>query len=94
LQDEKSYGPPARCFSPGVGFRAWKDKESVDVVICYKCRDFFAIARNAEGKEAARSQLAGFAKLPGFQGNWEAFVQLAKTAFPDDAEIQKLDPKE
>jgi len=92
LKDEKSYGPPARCFSPGVGLRAWNGKESVDVIICYKCRDFLAIARNAEGKEIARSQSAGFAKLPGFPGNWAAFVQLARTAFPDDADIQKLDP--
>jgi hypothetical protein len=88
LKDEKSYGPPARCFFPGVGFRVWKDKESVDVVICYMCSNFYTVTRDADGKEVSRSQMAGFQK------NWAAFLQLAKAAFPDDAAIQKLDAKD
>jgi hypothetical protein len=88
LKDEQSYGPAARCFFPGVGFRAWKDKESVDVVICYMCSNFYVVAHDADGKEVARTQLAGF------QGNWAAFVQLAKAAFPDDPAIQQLDAKD
>jgi hypothetical protein len=88
LKEEKSYGPPARCFFPGVGFRAWKDKESVDVVICYMCSNFYAVARDADGKEVARTQLTGFG------GNWAAFVELAKAAFSDDPAIQKLDAKD
>src|SRR5262249_14897406 len=87
LKDEKSYGLAARCFFPGVGFRAWKDKESVDVVICYLCSNFYIVAHAADGKELGRTQLAGFRE------NWATFVQLAKEAFPDDAEIQKLDTK-
>ena len=88
LNDKKSYGPPARCFFPGVGFRAWKDKDSVDVIICYACSNFYTVTRNAEGKEVARTQLAGFG------ANWAAFVQLAKDAFPDDPAIQKLNTKD
>jgi hypothetical protein len=88
LKDEKSYGPPARCFFPGVGFRAWKDKESVDVIICYMCSNFYVVARDADGKEVSRIPTVGF------RGNWAAFVQLAKEAFPDDAAIQKLDAKD
>ena len=85
LTDEKSYGGPARCFFPGVGFRAWNGEESVDVIICYLCSNFYVVACDADGKAVARSELAGF------QGNWTAFVELAKSAFPDDAAIQELE---
>jgi hypothetical protein len=88
LKDEKSYGPPARCFFPGVGFRAWKGKESVDVVICYMCSNLYVVARDAEGKQIAQTGLSGFKE------NRAAFVQLAKVAFPDDPVIQKLDARD
>jgi hypothetical protein len=84
-KDEKSYGPSARCFFPGVGFRAWNGKETVDVVICYQCSNFYVVARDANGKQLARSEMAGF------QDNAAAFVKLAKNAFPDDSAIQNLD---
>ena len=88
MKNKKSYGAPARCFFPGVGFRAWKNKESVEIVICYVCSNFYAIIRNADGKDVGRTSLADF------QGNLGAFVQLAKEAFPDDTAIQKLDSKD
>jgi hypothetical protein len=84
LKDEKSYGDPARCFFPGVGFRAWKGKESVDVVICYLCSNFYVVARDENGKEVARTPYIGF------QCNRAAFVELAKAAFPEDPAIQQL----
>jgi hypothetical protein len=88
LQDEKSiFSPQARCFFPGVGFRIWSGKESVDVIVCYMCSGLRLVARDSDGKVLGR---AG----GGFSGNWALFVQLAKEAFPDDAEIQKLDAKD
>ena len=37
LDDKTHFGDAARCFQPGVAFRIWRDKEAVDVVICFKC---------------------------------------------------------
>src|SRR5438309_1644618 len=37
LDDGAYFGPQAKCFDPGVAFRLWKDKESVEVVICFHC---------------------------------------------------------
>jgi len=88
LQDENSlFSQQARCFFPGVGFRIWNDKkESVDVIVCYMCTGLRLVARDANGKE--RKRTGG-----GFKANWALWVQLAKEAFPDDREIQKLDAK-
>jgi hypothetical protein len=88
LKDAKSYGVPAKCFFPGVAFRVWKDKQSVEVVICFMCSNFYTITRDADGKEVSRSELAGFQK------NWAVFVELAKAAFPNDPAIQKLEGKD
>jgi hypothetical protein len=84
VQDEKSlFSAQARCFSPGVAFRLWKDKESVDVVVCYMCSGVRLTARDADGK--VLHQTGG-----GFKDNYDAWVKLAKEAFPDDKQIQTL----
>jgi hypothetical protein len=84
LQDEKSlFSAQARCFSPGVAFRLWKDKESVEVVVCYMCWGLRLTARDADGK--VLHQTGG-----GFKANNDAWVKLAKEAFPDDKQIQAL----
>jgi hypothetical protein len=88
LNDEKSYGPPARCFFPGVGLRVWKGKESLDVIICFSCSNFYVVARDEDGKEVARTAQAGF------DAAITSWVKLARQAFPDDAAIQKLDAKD
>ena len=85
VQDEKSlFSAQARCFSPGVAFRLWKEKESVDVVVCYKCWGLRLTARDADGKVLQRTG-------GGFKANSNAWVKLAKGAFPNDAEVQGLE---
>ncbi len=86
LLDEKAYSNPRvlKCFDPGVAYRVWKDKESVEVLVCFKCRNLRVITRDAEGKEVRRAtgsfEDAVFAPL----------AKLAKETFPDDKEIEEL----
>jgi len=41
LFDRKTYSnSKSECFSPGVVFRAWNGKESVDILLCFKCQNF------------------------------------------------------
>ena len=62
-------------------FRAWKGDESVDVVICYFCKNLYvgppadSVRENASFHDSPREA---------------DFIKLAKTAFPDDNEIQEL----
>jgi hypothetical protein len=84
LQEENSlFSAQARCFNPGVAFRLWKDQESVDVIVCYQCTGLRLIARDGEGREIRRTG-------GGFKANSDAWVKLAKQAFPEDKEIQAL----
>ena len=84
VQDEKSlFSAQARCFNPGVAFRLWKEKESVDVVVCYQCSNLRLVARDAGGKDL--HTVAG-----GFKENYDAWTRIAKDAFPDDKEVQAL----
>jgi hypothetical protein len=84
VQDEKSlFSAQARCFSPGVAFRLWKEKESVDVVVCYMCWGLRLTARDADGK--VLHQTGG-----GFKANYDAWVKPAKETFPEDKQIQGL----
>jgi hypothetical protein len=80
-------GASARCFEPGVAFRAWTDKkESVEVIICFHCSNLSVISYDANGKAVKKDGLGGFGGTP----SWTALVKLAKEAFPDDKEIQTL----
>jgi hypothetical protein len=80
-------GRSARCFEPGVAFRAWTDKkESVEVIICFKCSNLSVISHDANGKVKETRGGGGFGETP----SWTALVKLAKEAFPDDKEIQAL----
>lgn len=84
LKDDKTwFGTGARCFIPGVAFRVWKDKESVDVIICFGCSNFHLVARDAAGKEV-RMTGGAFGPTNG------PLLKLAKKAFPDDKEIQGI----
>ncbi len=84
LVDEKTlFGQQARCFTPGVAFRLWKDKESVDVIICFACENLRLIARDADGKEIKNTSGA-------FGPDIQPLLKLAKEAFPDDKEIQGI----
>jgi hypothetical protein len=82
LTDGRSYSKTyAHCFEPGVVFRVWKGEEVIDVVICYKCDNFYcgppvktALENGSFWHSPAKPRL----------------VRLAKEAFPDDSEIQAL----
>jgi hypothetical protein len=72
-------GSQARCFLPGVGLRVWKDKEYVDIAICFECTNFVMM-----GSDGTRSNGA-------FGGAGHApMLEVVKIAFPDDKEIQAL----
>jgi hypothetical protein len=80
-------GRSARCFEPGVAFRARTDKkESVEVIICFHCSNLSVISYDANGKVVKKDAGGGFGGTP----SWTALVKLAKEAFPDDKEIQAL----
>lgn len=81
LYDRSTYSnSEAKCFTPGVAFRIWKDKKSVDVYICFHCDNFLIKTAEHESGKHSFLDTAARGKL----------VQLAKDAFPDDPEIQSL----
>jgi hypothetical protein len=77
-----SWGGSAACFWPGIAFRVWKDEEAVDVLICFKCENFYCGPPTEATMENAS-----------FNGSRRRadLVRLAKEAFPDDTEIQELE---
>ena len=87
--DEKTYDfeKAKRCeFTPGVGFRLWKDKDWVDVVICFTC-DELEISTIPPGEKERKSAHEDC------DAARAALVKLAQAAFPDDDEIKKLKEK-
>jgi hypothetical protein len=87
LLDEKTlFGESKRCFLPGVAFRMWKGEESVDVIICFNCSNLRMIARDAKGKVIKEA-------IGAFGPQSAALVKLAREAFPDDKDLEKLEEK-
>jgi hypothetical protein len=84
--DQALLGSQARCFLPGVAFRAWKDTESVEVLVCFTCKNLQVILRDAKGAEVKKSS-------GGFGPTYGPLLPLVKTAFPDDKEIQSIKDK-
>jgi hypothetical protein len=85
LLDETTYTDQfAKCYWPGVVFRVWKDKEAVDVIICFKCGNFYCGPPASDVRENG-----SFSGSP----RRADLVRLAKEAFPDDKEIQALEEK-
>jgi hypothetical protein len=88
LLDEKTYdfGSAKRClFSPGVGYRVWKGKRAVDVLLCFSCNELRVVGPAADG--SVREATEDFDRVR------ERLVKLAKRSFPEDAEIQGLTVK-
>lgn len=85
-RDQSWFGQQARCYLPGVAFRISKDKEAIEVIICFTCENFRFIVKDAKGNEVK--------KLSGaFGPDLAPLVKLAKEAFPDDKDIQALKDK-
>jgi hypothetical protein len=85
LSDKATYSTSfAKCFDPGVAFRIWKDEDALDVLICFKCDNFYYGPPTEKAKEnGSLSHSPNRAKV----------LRLAKEAFPDDKEIQELKDK-
>jgi hypothetical protein len=82
LADEKTHTDRfVKCFDPGVAFRVWKGDEVVDVLLCFKCNNFYC----GPPKEFP-SENGSFLGSP----RRTDLVRLVKEAFPDDMEIQLL----
>jgi hypothetical protein len=83
LTDDKTYTDiHAACFWPGVAFRLWKGEQSVDVIICFHCDNFYL----GPPTDKRVMENASFGGSP----NRVRLVRLAKEAFPDDEEVQEL----
>jgi hypothetical protein len=83
LTDDKTYtNKYAGCFWPGVAFRIWKGEDSVDVIICFKCRNFY-LGPPSEKRVIGNASFFG-------SPNTGRLVQFAKEAFPNDEEVQAL----
>ncbi|HVF10072.1 MAG TPA: hypothetical protein VNA16_04675 [Abditibacteriaceae bacterium] len=90
LLDEKTYrweaGKPIglRCiFEPAVAYRFWKGKESVSVLVCFKCGEVSFIPDNADDKGNPWYRAIAAKLRP-------EIMQLTKQTFPDDQVIQAL----
>ncbi len=71
---------------PGVGYRIWNGKLSVEVLICFKCDVLWPHV-------VGSSDAAPHREWQDFDPARADLLALTKEAFPDDAEIQAL-PKE
>jgi hypothetical protein len=88
LTDEKTlFGQQARCFLPGVAFRLTsKDKETVEVLVCFGCKNLTLIARDDKGKVVKEAKGA-------FGPEIKPLLDLVLVAFPDDKELKELKEK-
>lgn len=82
LNDPQTYtSSQAACFDPGVAFRVWMGVTAVDIIICFKCDNFYSGPPTGDAHENA-----SFHRSP----NRRLLVQLVKESFPDDKDIQGL----
>jgi hypothetical protein len=84
LVDKQMHENTAKCFWPGVAFRVWRGDKHVDVLICFKCDNFYA------GPPVGKAREIG-----GFDGTplRSRLLRLAKDTFPEDKDIQGLQDK-
>jgi hypothetical protein len=78
------FNPRKKCvFQPAVAYRLWKDKESVEVVLCFECDDWSILTKNSSGKAIHRAYGC-------FDGARAELVRLTKSAFPRSRAIHAL----
>jgi hypothetical protein len=82
LSDKDSYSDSfAKCFDPGVAFRAWQGERCVDVVICFQCDNLYVgPPKKDQGENYSFIKTPARARL----------IVLTKEAFPEDNEVQSL----
>jgi len=71
-------------FSPGIAYRVWKDKASVDVLICLSCDELQLQLRDDQGKAMGKPRRDYTDKVRA------ELVKMAKASFSEDQAIQKL----
>jgi hypothetical protein len=82
LRDNRTFTDKwAKCYDPGVAFRAWRGNECVDVIICFKCSNFYY---------GPPTEFANENACFGGSPRKADLVKLAKESFPDDPAIQEL----
>ena len=69
---------------PGIIFRIWKGRASLDVVVCFHCGQMYTETHDGKGiaKASRENEMTN--------SSHDGFARLAKQAFPTDPEIQKL----
>ncbi|MBI1914333.1 MAG: hypothetical protein HYS12_06290 [Planctomycetes bacterium] len=85
LSDDQISKEGPKCFWPGVAFRVRRGEDCIDVLLCFKCDNFYC---GPATKDIPRET--------GSFGNGRLrsrLLQLAKEAFPDDKDIQALQDK-
>jgi hypothetical protein len=87
LLDGSRYFASPDCFiNPGVAYRLRAAEGSVSLVVCYECDNIDVYVRDEHGRLTHRGGAFLYDPLGGPKG----LVRIAKEAFPDDGEIQKL----
>ena len=85
LEDARVMTPPAvNFFLPWIGFRVWKDKENVEVLLDPQNHNLQVIGHDAEGK--VLKQVLNVAQPATFN----ALVKRAQEAFPDDVALKQI----
>jgi hypothetical protein len=69
-------------FDPGVVFRVFSGNDSLDLVLCFHCREFEVFLPQADGKTHRGHE--------DFDNAAGRLIKLAQEALPDDAAIQQL----
>jgi hypothetical protein len=77
-QNQKKCG-----LQPGVAYRLWKDKQAVEVLVCFKCDVLWAHVVGETGEQPS-------SEYKDFDSVRAKLLALTKEAFPDDKEIQDL----
>jgi hypothetical protein len=67
-------------FSPVVLFRAWADKESTNLLVCFGCYQIAVLTRDTNGKTVA----ADFSSFHMFPKGESVFRKLGLESFPND----------
>ena len=82
LEDAQKPPPEAaNLFRPAIGFRLWKDKEYVNILLDVASHNLQVIGYDADGK--VLKQTLNVARPATFN----ALLKLGQTAFPDDAAL-------
>ncbi len=78
------FQPVVNFFEPGIGFRLWKDKEKVEVLLDLRSRNLQVIGYDADGKIIKQIFSSAHA------ATYNALLKRAQEAFPDDGALRQI----